>query len=87
MCSRISDSMSDIKKVKFGLGLTRYDEDVMEFQDYYNRSMLWIPASMLPVGKYMYGRLRAVNNGESFLFSLIYLASSHSVFNCQSIST
>jgi hypothetical protein len=65
--------MSDIKKVKFGLGLTRYDEDVMEFQDYYNRSMLWIPASMLPVGKYMYGRLRAVNNGESSFFSLACL--------------
>jgi len=50
--------------VAFGLGYTREDESLMAFQYYYNRSELHFPGSTLPVGKYMYGRLRSVNNGE-----------------------
>jgi hypothetical protein len=59
----VRDSMSGIQKIQFGLGRSRFDEDLIPFAEYYNRSFVSFPGPSLPEGKYMYGRIRMVNNG------------------------
>lgn len=58
------DDMSDIQKIAVGLGYTQYDEGLINFKYYYNRSHLTFPGDSLPQGVFMYGRLRSVNNGK-----------------------
>jgi hypothetical protein len=59
----LSDDLSDIKMIQFGLGFTPADEDIRPFQDFHNRTFLSFPGSQLREGVYMYGRLRGVNHG------------------------
>ena len=62
--------MSDLQKMAFGMGFTQLDEKLRPFKDYFNRSLLKLEGKGLPEGVFMFGRIRAFNNGRSFfLFS------------------
>ena len=49
------------------MGYTPDDQNLRGFVDYYNRTHLWIDGHSLPVGEYMFGRLRFTNNGRIIL--------------------
>ena len=58
----ITDDLSDLKAVFFGLGLSSVDEALMPFEKYYNRSRLVLYNPNVPQGVFMFGRVRAINN-------------------------
>ncbi len=61
----VTDHLSDLKSIAVGLGETQFDENLRGFEFFFNRSFTYVPAANLPEGVFMYGRLRAVDNGVS----------------------